>query len=266
MRRLRRFFVSGKISSKGETITLSVRETYHLKKIIRLKEGDSCLVADGQGSEAEAEILRFNADQTVSLKILNQPDFRPIVAGHSPVKIHAFQALLQKGKQDFLIEKSQELLVDRVAFVHTERSQVKIASVKKVQVLSRWQKICQGALKQSGGTRLTQAALYDGLQNALSDLPNEGVCVVFHPSPEAVPFSDWIDGFKREGFPDKTVSLFFGPEGGFAPKELKVIAEGAQEKNLTLDLVSLGTVIWKAETAFLGVIAALRLMAGGEDR
>src|SRR3989338_2121601 len=151
MRRLRRFFVSGKISSKGETITLSVRETHHLKKIIRLKEGDFCLVADGQGSEAEAEILRFNTDQTVSLKILNQPDFYPAAAGHSSVRIHVFQALLQKGKQDFLIEKSKELSVDRVVFVHTERSQVKVAPAKRVQVLSRWQKICQGALKQSGG-------------------------------------------------------------------------------------------------------------------
>ena len=67
-RRLRRFITS-QVLNAPSSVQISKEETRHLRKILRLKVKDSCLVTDGKGLEAEAKILCFNADGTAFLEI-----------------------------------------------------------------------------------------------------------------------------------------------------------------------------------------------------
>jgi len=68
-RKLRRFFTSQTLKNIPHDLWLEPAETHHLRASIRLKPGDTCLVTDGHGGEAEAVVGEFAADGRSCLQI-----------------------------------------------------------------------------------------------------------------------------------------------------------------------------------------------------
>ena len=98
-RRLRRFFSQG-LGPVGTVVHLSPDETRHLKRSLRLDKGDRCLLVDGAGQEAEAEICDFLTSGETSLRIERIVDKS---RQSSQIFIRVFQAFVKKGKIDFLV-------------------------------------------------------------------------------------------------------------------------------------------------------------------
>ena len=215
---------------------------------MRLEAGESCLVTDGHGREAQARILDFGKDGQARLFIEKISVRAP---GNSLV-IRAFPALPQKGKMDDLIEKAQELGVDEILPVETRRTMVKMSHASWPRVESRWTRIAQEAAKQSGSLRLLQIHGPVLFEKALKGLGEKEQAAVFDPRDPAGPFRPWALGLK----PELPVSLFWGPEGGFTEEEL------ALARSRGASIVKLTDTILKVDTAFLGVISALRFLWG----
>ena len=240
-------------------------ESRHLRKTLRLKAGDSCLVTDGTQREAEAQIRDFSPTGEAQLKIekiWDHPKMR-----ESKLTLHAYVAIPQKGKMDWLIEKAQELSLDAIHPLETERTMVKMSREKKASALARWTKIAREAAKQSGSPLLT-IALPDTLERILSGVRDNEEIVLFHPRPDALTFRAWIDGLRQKGAslrpfravgPEGPLHLFFGPEGGFTNREIQMVLHKAKAC-LGPTLVSLGPSILKVDTAFLSVTGALKFL------
>ena len=80
--------------------------------------------------------------------------------------------------------------------------------------------------------------------------------MVFHPGPEALAFPEWAAQLRELKSKIKILNIFIGPEGGFSEEEVRWAQWHRKEKNLYL--VGLGEVLFKADTAFVGIVASLR--------
>ena len=89
------------------------------------------------------------------------------------------------------------------------------------------------------------------LQEALRQMPSEDTGVVFHPGASALDFRSWAQSLT----PKTKLHLFFGPEGGFTEKEMAYFESKKMVK------VRLVDTLLKADTALLGVAAAVRFLS-----
>ncbi len=253
-RKLRRFFTSQILKNVPQDLWLDPAEAHHLRDSIRLKPGDACLVTDGQGGEAEAAVGELGADGRVCLHI--QRVLMKTGSFNDAMKLRVFPVMLRKGKTDLLVEKAQELGVHEFHPVVSEHCEVQSAKEKIEKIVERWNRIAREASKQSGSLKLLKIEAPRSFKEALGDLSRDEPVVIFHPGPDSVPFPEWLDGIRSLQGTLKTLNIFIGPEGGFSEDEIRW-AKGLR-KEKSLQLVELGEVRFKADTAFIGIVASLR--------
>lgn len=252
-RRLRRFFSSEPLPAPGSFFHLSSEETRHLRISLRFKKGDECLVVDPEGREACARIVKFTSDDKTLLEVEALTPREPREAVWI-LRMHV--ALPQRGKFDIIVEKAQELGVQELIPIETERAIARMGDEdKKSKAGERWRRIAQEAAKQSGTKMLTEIFPVQTLEKALQETLVPGTnahTIVFHPE-GAVDFKEWLEA--ETPFPQGTrISAFIGPEGGFSSKELSLMeSRGAQK-------VRLGRSILKVDTAFVAAASILKLL------
>jgi len=164
--------------------------------------------------------------------------------------------MLRKGKTDLLVEKAQELGVFELWPIFSEHCEIKIAQEKARKMTDRWDRIAREASKQSGALRVIHVAAPRGFKDAVAAVPADEPLVIFHPTQSAIGFPEWIASIQTLKSRPKVWNLFIGPEGGFSEAEIDWVRWTRKEKNFYL--VSLGEILFKADTAFIGVVAALR--------
>lgn len=252
-RKLRRFYTSQALQNVPHDLWLEPAETHHLRDSIRLKPGDACLVTDGCGGEAEAVVGEFSADGRACLHIS-----RVLIRTGSfkdRMMLRVFPAMLRKGKTDLLVEKAQELGVHEFHPIVSEHCEVQVAKEKTEKVVDRWNRIAREASKQSGSLKVLRIEAPRSFKEALGALSPDEPVVIFHPGQEAMAFPDWLAEIRNTPT-IKALNLFIGPEGGFSADEIQWAKWHRKEKNLRL--VELGEVLFKADTAFVGIVASLR--------
>jgi len=253
-RKLRRFFTPQILQNVPQDLWLETAETHHLRDSIRLKPGDACLVTDGRGGEAEAVVGAFAPDGRACLQI------RKVLVKSVPlndrVALRVFPALLRKGKTDLLVEKAQELGAREFHPIVSEHCEVQIPKEKTGKIIERWNRIAREASKQSGSLQLLLIEEPRSFKEVLGNLsPGEPV-VIFHPGPDSIAFPEWITEVQGLKGTIKALNIFIGPEGGFSASEIDWVRWNRKGKNLWV--VNLGEVLFKADTAFVGIVAALR--------
>lgn len=253
-RKLRRFFITQTLGHAPQDLWLDPAETHHLRDSIRLKPGDACLVTDGQGGEAEALVGEFAADGRVRLQIqrvlVKTGSFDDII------RLRVFPVMLRKGKTDLLVEKAQELGVHEFHPIVSEHCEIQIAKEKTGKIVERWNRIAREASKQSGSLKILHIETPRNFKEAVESISPEEPVVIFHPGPDSIPFPQWLKELQGFRGKIKALNLFIGPEGGFSQEEIRWVQWHRKEKNLWL--VGLGEVLFKADTAFVGIVASLR--------
>lgn len=253
-RRLRRFYITKPLSGSKNPVRLNTSETHHLRCSIRLRPGDRCLVTDGQGWEAEAAVRQFTKEGTAILDILEitkKTEARP-----NKILFRVMPALLQKGKNDYLVEKAQELGVDEFWPVTSDRCEVKIPGDKVAKTVERWRKIAVEASKQSGCLTMVRISEPRALREAVREFRDDDALAVFHPGADSVPFEKWLEEVRGLAGKIRSLSILIGPEGGFTEEEICWLQRCGKRKNFWS--VALGEVLFKADTVFVGLVAALR--------
>lgn len=256
IKKLRRFFTSQPLQSTSPDLWLEVSETHHLRDSIRLKIGDTCLVTDGEGREAEAIIREFSHDGRTLIRVNGEIEIQKTDLVRDKIFLRIMPALLRQGKTDLLVEKAQELGVGEIWPIFSEHCEVKIAKEKAGKIVERWNRIAREASKQSGSLNLLRISEPVSFKNVIEEIPLDEGLVVFHPCDEAIPFSAWMTELAAKKEKIKVLNVLIGPEGGFSDDEIAWVRWKRNEKQYRL--VSLGDVLLRADTAFIGVVAALR--------
>lgn len=190
---------------------------HHLGRVLRLRDGESVTVTDGAGRWRPCRW----AGGTLA------PDGEVVVETPGPT-VELYVAIPKHDRPEWLVQKATELGVDRIVWLHTERSVVRWNPDRARRHLERLRRVATEAAMQS---RRVTVPVLDGPVEARAVLDDVAV---------AEP------GGRPLRADDRRVAV--GPEGGWSDAELAVAA----------DRVDLGPTVLRVETAAVAVVARLR--------
>jgi 16S rRNA (uracil1498-N3)-methyltransferase len=223
---------------EGDLCELAGAEFHHLAHVLRASPGDRLTLFDGQGGEADAEIVRLS--KTAAFLRLLARRAEPL---EDRPQIVLATAVPKADRFRWLVEKATELGVDRLIPLRTSLSVVSPGEMK----LQKMNQAVIEACKQSGRNRLMQIDPLTAWPELVAQMTPSACTYVADPA--GVPLSNLNGTSTRSG----PVLLVVGPEGGLTEAELsQAAAAGAHT-------VALGPRILRTETAALALAAIFAL-------
>lgn len=227
----------------NETVTLSDDAFGHIVRVLRLKEGDTITLFNGNESFQYTATLCNVSKKSADAKIVSQEEND----SESPLNIHLGQGISRGDRMDFTLQKSVELGVNTITPLFTERCGVKLNAERLEKKRQQWQKIVISACEQSGRASVPIVAepmcLADWLKQETSALK-----INLHPKAE--------HSIMNLPMENTRVRLLIGPEGGLSDEEIKLANESSFHD------VLLGPRVLRTETAALTAITALQCKFG----
>lgn len=244
---MRRFFIE-KSKLVGPTIIITGSDAEHIKRVLRMKQGDRIELFDGRGFEYDARIENFLVG-SVEVSIIK----RFLSVSESPVQIIIAQALLKDKKMDILTRQFTEIgitkLIPFTAIRSIPKPDKRRLSVRK----KRWEKIAIEALKQCRRGYVTEIGETVTFNDVLIMGNDCELKIVFWEN-ESKPISDVIQHVHERKY--KKILAVLGPEGGFSEKEIE------NAKACGFVTTSLGPRILRAETAAIAACTILQYLFG----
>jgi 16S rRNA (uracil1498-N3)-methyltransferase len=208
-------------------------EFYHLRKVLRKKEGDEIKVLNGNGIEITGIIKKIHKDFA---------EFKPekIIKKEKPVfSLNINIAFLPSDKLNFIIQKLTEIGVSKINIFPSIRSKINKITNNIMNKEEKLRKVAISAIKQSGNLFLPQITITDKFDKILKQ--NHNYKILLSQSADYLIKSDM---FKCEN--NFSISLSIGAEGGFTLKETEMF-----EKNGFIK-VKINENTLRAETAAIG--------------
>lgn len=234
--RISRLYLPGKLIT-GESIDVTGDAAHYILTVLRLRQGYSLIVFNGEGGEFDAVLTALGPKKTVKLAI---GEFRSSDI-ESPANITLALAISRGERMDFAVQKAVELGVSAIVPLFTEYCVIKLDAQQAQRRLRHWQLIAQHACEQCGRNKVPEICLplkfSDWLQQTRSTCR-----FIFHP--------DQAQHLNNLQIDPQQIELLIGPEGGFSDSECQLSVNRGYRP------VSLGPRILRSETA---VITALSL-------
>ena len=231
---MRRFFVE-KIPEDSKEFAFDAQESKHIRKVLRLREGDEVSVFDGTGREVKC-LIRGADDSLVYARVVGETEPS---SPESRLSLTLAPAIIKGHRFDLVIQKAVELGVEILVPIVSKRSDVKPKKVDKK--LERWRKIIIESSKQCGRARLMKIAAPAGFEEFCNSAVGTKLL-----------FSERDGGSFAEVTAQNQITALTGPEGGWDTSELEFArARGFQ-------IITLGGRVLRAETAAISVSALLQ--------
>ena len=211
---------------------LTVEESHHARRVLRLRAGDRIAVFDGLGEEWEGRLIDDSEDRT-GLRLEARIE-GPIEA---PLRVVLFQATSKPERLELVVQKACEIGVGAIHPLQAARGGGAGSAARRER---RLHKIALEACKQSGRRVLPLLDPFEALP-AVDD-PSV-IALLLDPESDSPPIGELLRGSRPAA-----VWIAVGPEGGFSAAE----REQAVESGWTP--VRLGPRTLRTETA--GIVAA----------
>lgn len=240
-----RFFVSpGQIGPAS--VSIFDGDVNHIRKVLRMKEGDELTVSDGDGTDYFCRIRSISEEVVVCDIVDSWTSYVEL-----PVKLYLFQGLPKADKMELIIQKAVELGAYEIVPVAMSRSIVKLDEKKAGKKTARWQGISESGAKQSGRAIIPEVKSPMSYKNALEYAKILDAIIVPYEKADGIEVSRELISKLCSDENIKSIGIFIGPEGGFAEKEI----EQALDAGATP--ITLGRRILRTETAGLAVLSIL---------
>lgn len=228
----------------GQTVSLPEDAANHLLRVMRLREGDACVLFNGDGHDYAATIVvAGKRDAQVRIETATP------LANESSLWITLLQGVARGEKMDLILQKATELGVAAVVPVNAERTEVKLDAARAQKRVAHWNNVVQSACGQSGRAVIPRLGPPLGLAEAMAVLPADTLRLTLDP-----------EGSHRlstlQAAPAGGIVIAIGPEGGWSPRDRQQLAAAGFQG------LQLGPRILRTETAGLAAIAALQARLG----
>jgi 16S rRNA (uracil1498-N3)-methyltransferase len=227
----------------GATVELAAEAVHHALKVLRVVAGDEAILFDGHGGQWRATLQPAGKALRATLRQFDDLDREP------PLALTLVQALPASDKMDFVVQKAVELGVDRIQPLTAKRSLIRLSGERAGRRAEHWRNIAIAACEQSGRNRVPVVA-------PILDLPQYLGCAARENGLRFVCTPGTAGPLRELVMPVLPVSVLIGPEGGFEDDEL-LAARAAG-----FSAIGLGPRVLRAETAGLGVLAAMMALWG----
>jgi 16S rRNA (uracil1498-N3)-methyltransferase len=228
----------------GATVALPESAAAHLTRVLRLREGDACVLFNGDGHDYAARLASVGKRETTA-EIVSQAR----VDNESPLRITLMQGIARGEKMDLILQKATELGVAAFLPVLAERTEVKLDAERTEKRVAHWRSVIVSACEQSGRALIPPLAAPAPLLQAAAMRDSERMKLTLDPTGElslatlAAPSA-------------RSLVIAIGPEGGWSPRDRKILGACG------FSGLRLGPRILRTETAGLAAIAALQSRFG----
>ena len=230
---------------QDELLTITGPEVNHIRNVMRLKPGEEISVSiGGDGKEYRYGIESYTEDSVLCrLRFVKDKEVE------LPVKVLLFQGLPKADKMDLIVQKAVELGAAEIIPVSMERCVVKLDAGKAAKKTARWQTIAESAASQSRRSIIPRVLAPMSMKEAVeyAKEQTEVRVIPYELQEDDGSVKQYLERLK-EG---QSVSIFIGPEGGFAPGEVELAKEAG------IRPISLGRRILRTETAGLAILSWL---------
>lgn len=192
-----------------------------MHRVLRLAAGDSVIVVDGKGKEAQARIAKIDA-KTVTLEF----DTPRHVAAEPEREVTVFCAVLKRENMEWVVQKATEVGAKRIVPVLSART------IKTGLKTDRLVKIAREAAEQSGRGVVPMIVEPVTFEQAIAMAPARNVFLDFGGD------EHWSQQINTG-----VVGCWVGPEGGWTTEE----RQAANKAGFVIG--SLGALTLRAETA-----------------
>jgi len=222
----------------GSTLVLGGDEGRHAATVVRLRVGERCYVADGQGRRVLLEATHVDRSEVAGtvVEVSDEPAPEP--------RLVLVQALAKGDRDEQAIEAATELGVDEVVPWQAERSIVIWRGERAVKAHRKWQSVVLAAAKQSRRPTVPTVAPAADRRAVVELVGKASLALVLHEDAgtalACVPLPTEGD-----------VLLVVGPEGGISPGEREAfVGAGALS-------VRLGDTVLRSSSAGPAALAVL---------
>ena len=211
---------------------LDPRVAQHVR-VLRLREGEAITLFDGNGGETPATLARIDKR---TCEVTTREHLAIERESDRHITIHA--ALIANDRMDWMIQKACELGVAAIRPMFTERSQRIPGDVGKR--IEHWRGVLIAACEQCGRNRIPETYAPVALRESLASIAGQSTVLLDADGDSAA-----------SAIASDSVSIFIGPEGGFAPDELRLLRNRCDHK------LRIGRTVLRAETAAIAALASL---------
>ncbi len=241
--RLTRVFVDQPLAA-GAHVTLPESAGAHLVRVLRLREGEACVLFNGDGHDYDARLLSAGK-RGVEAEV----DAVRIVDNESPLRLVLLQGIARGEKMDLILQKATELGVAVIAPVFADRTEVKLDHDRLEKRIAHWRSVVTAACEQSGRARVPDVLPPRGLAEAAASLDGDALKLTLDPVGE-----HRFDTLSRSVAGGIVIGI--GPEGGWSEKDRIIL------RTHGFSGLRLGPRVLRTETAGLAAIAALQAKFG----
>ena len=235
----------------GEVIDLPSAVAHHVSRVLRLREGDTVTLFNGEGGEFEACLTRIESRSVSAAVGKHDP-----VERESPLTVTLMQGLAGAERMDYVIQKAVEMGVAGITPVTTARSVTRLDPARASKRAEHWHSVIVASCEQCGRNRLPLLHPLCDFDAALRsrDPGDSGataaavLSLVLSPGEGSA-----LTAFDR---PSGAIRLLIGPEGGLSADEL------AAAQRAGFQIARLGPRVLRTETAGVAVLAAMNALWG----
>lgn len=234
---MQQYFVK-EVLSLNQIVVLNQQQSFHIAKVMRMKESDAIVIVDNAKQAYEARLC------SVGEKCKAEVCAHLLRDNEMTAQVTVVMALIKKDKWDFFLMKATELGAARIVPFKAKRSVVKSDDEKLDKKKQRWMRIIEEAAEQS--RRQCVPELSDPLTvKQLKEMMSDVNLIAYE--------KDAGSGkLLRECLKsNQSVTIVIGPEGGFESSEVDELLK------MGFECVSLGKRILRAETAACYALAAI---------
>jgi 16S rRNA (uracil1498-N3)-methyltransferase len=177
-----------------ESPQLTDEDEHHLRRVLRIREGDAVTLGDGAGSWVTA---RLTAD---GLSITSDPD-----CDREPQPSVILSAIPKGDRPEWMVQKLTELGATAIGFIECARSVVRWEAPRADRQMQRLRRIARESAMQS--RRLWLPQILDVVPFA--EAAASATCAI--ADPHGGRLTDELD------------TILVGPEGGFTDRELESV-------------------------------------------
>ena len=228
----------------NEYISITGSDVNHIKNVLRMKPGEHVRISNQSGRDFLCAVDTLS-EQEVLLHI----EQRDIPGTELPAKIYLFQGIPKGERMETVIEKAVELGVHEIIPVAMKYCVVKLDEKKAEKKVARWQEIARSAAKQSKRSMIPTVQAELSFREAAAYAKECELNLVPYENEEGMAATARV----QEKLADvSSVSVFIGPEGGFAEEEIDALREYSE-------VISLGQRILRTDTAAITTLSMLML-------
>lgn len=240
-----RFFVKNE-QIEDNQITIQNEDVRHIKNVLRKAIGDEIEICNQENGESFIASIFEIQEQKIICNIKEKLESN----SESNVFINIFQGLPKADKMEIIIQKSVELGVSEITPVAMKRCVVKLNEKDEKKKIDRWQKISEGAAKQSGRNIIPKINEIKNIKDICKICKDYDIVLVAYENETENKLKDELQKINSKNKNIK-IAIVIGPEGGLEFEDVELL------KTSGAKIVTLGKRILRTETVALNMISII---------